>query len=173
MNYFFNFQNLEYKPVQTSKSYASVAILIYENSEILFIKRSYEMPTHKGQIAFPGGRYEQEDKSIVDTATREACEELLIDNSDIEPFGIMNSFDTVEYKFAVYPVLCNLLNKSYSFNKKEVQNAFYVPIDNLMNKNNWNYRGRYEGDWVYHIEDEVLWGATANMVKRLFNLNLA
>ncbi len=85
----------------------------------------------------------------------------------------MNSFDTVEYKFDVYPVLCNLLNKSYSFNKKEVQNVFYVPIDNLMNKNNWNYRGRYEGDWVYHIEDEVLWGATANMVKRLFNLNLA
>ena len=40
-----------------------------------------------------------------------------------------------------------------------------------MNKNNWNYRGRYEGDWIYHIEDEVLWGATANMVK-LFNLNL-
>ena len=131
------------------------------------------MPTHKGQIAFPGGRYEQEDKSIVDTATREACEELLIDTSDIEPFGIMNSFDTVEYKFDVYPVLCNLLNKRYSFNKNEVQNVFYVPIDNLMNKNNWNYRGRYEGDWIYHIEDEVLWGATANMVKRLFNLNLA
>jgi len=173
LNYFFNFQNLEYKPIQTSKSYASVAILIYKNSEILFIKRSYEMPTHKGQIAFPGGRYEQEDKSIVDTATREACEELLIDNSDIEPFGIMNSFDTVEYKFDVYPVLCNLFNKSYSFNKNEVQNVFYVPIDNLMNKNNWNYRGRYEGDWIYHIEDEVLWGATANMVKRLFNLNLA
>jgi len=173
LNYFFNFQNLEYKPIQTSKSYASVAILIYKNSEILFIKRSYEMPTHKGQIAFPGGRYEQEDKSIVDTATREVCEELLIDNSDIEPFGIMNSFDTVEYKFDVYPVLCNLFNKSYSFNKNEVQNVFYVPIDNLMNKNNWNYRGRYEGDWIYHIEDEVLWGATANMVKRLFNLNLA
>ena len=173
MNYFFNFQNLEYKSVQTSKSYASVAILIYKNSEILFIKRSYEMPTHKGQIAFPGGRYEQEDKSIVDTATREVCEELLIDNSDIEPFGIMNSFDTVEYKFDVYPVLCNLFNKSYSFNKNEVQNVFYVPIDNLINKNNWNYRGRYEGDWIYHIEDEVLWGATANMVKRLFNLNLA
>jgi hypothetical protein len=42
----------------------------------------------------------------------------------------------------------------------------------LMNKNNWNYRGRYEGDWIYYIEDEVLWGATANMVKKLFNLNL-
>ena len=46
------------------EKYAAVAILIYKNKEILFIKRSENMPTHKGDIAFPGGKKEDGDVGI-------------------------------------------------------------------------------------------------------------
>ena len=59
------------------EKYAAVAILIYKNKEILFIKRSENMPTHKGDIAFPGGKKEDGDVGIYSTAKREAYEELL------------------------------------------------------------------------------------------------
>ena len=49
------------------EQYAAVAILIYKNKEILFIKRSENMPTHKGHIAFPGGKKEFDDLGIYST----------------------------------------------------------------------------------------------------------
>ena len=57
------------------------------------------MPTHKGHIAFPGGKKEKNDLSIVDTAIREASEELLIDRNLVEPIGQINPVDTIEFKY--------------------------------------------------------------------------
>ena len=78
--------------------YAAVSILVYKEKEVLFIKRSKDMPTHKGHIAFPGGKKEQRDLNIVETAVREASEELLILKNDVEPFGILEPVDTIEFK---------------------------------------------------------------------------
>ena len=68
-----------------------------------------------------GIKKEKNDKSIIHTAVREATEELLISDNLITPFGYIDSVDTVEYKFEVYPILCLLENKPKKFNKNEVQ----------------------------------------------------
>ena len=168
---------LNYKKIDNSlkskkDNYASVAILFYENNEILFIKRSENMPTHKGHIAFPGGKNEKTDKSIVNTAIREATEELLIPENLIIPFGCIDSVDTVEYKFEVFPILCSLKSKPKKFNKDEIQKVLYAKIDDLMNETNWHYRGLYSSDWIFEIDNEILWGATAKMVRSIFSLSL-
>ena len=93
------------------------------------------MPTHKGHIAFPGGKKEEQDLSIVHTAVREATEELLIPDSFITPFGYIDSVDTVEYKFEVFPILCQLKNKPKKLNKNEVQKVLYASVDELKDKN--------------------------------------
>ncbi len=152
--------------------YAAVSILIFEDNEILFIKRSNNLPTHKGHIAFPGGKREKKDDSVVGTALRETSEELLISQSLVSPFGYLDTIDTVEYKFNVFPILCNLKVKPSSFNEKEVQNIFYIPIEDLINIKKWQFRGLYSEDWVFKIEDEILWGATAKITRSLFNLDL-
>ena len=126
-----NYQRISKPHEKNNDDYASVSILIHDEKEIIFIKRSEDLPTHKGHIAFPGGKKEVEDQSIVDTAVREACEELLIDSKTITPIGILKSIDTVEYKFEVYPVVCLISDKPSSFNKSEVQNLYYVPIQEL------------------------------------------
>ena len=102
------FQNLSEPFQELDDDYASVALLIYEEKELIFIKRSEDMPTHKGHIAFPGGKKEAFDQNIIDTAVREASEELLIDSKSITPIGILDPIDTVEYKFPVYPIFCRI-----------------------------------------------------------------
>ena len=145
-------------------------MLIYQDKELVLIKRSEELPTHKGHIAFPGGKKESGDESIVDTAIREACEELLLERESIIPFGMLEPIDTVEYKFEVYPIVCLISDKPSSFNKSEVQNLYYVPIQELEKEKNWVFRGHYDSDWVFDIDGEVLWGATAKMVRNLLNI---
>jgi|TARA_Y100000590_G_scaffold224005_1_gene253358 8-oxo-dGTP pyrophosphatase MutT (NUDIX family) len=164
------YKNLRIPSVKLSKEYASVAMLIYQDKELVLIKRSEELPTHKGHIAFPGGKKESGDESIVDTAIREACEELLLERESIIPFGMLEPIDTVEYKFEVYPILCKLEKKPNSFNTSEVQEVYFVPLEDLQNENNWLFRGHYDTDWIFEIRDEILWGATAKMVRRMFNI---
>ena len=98
---------LNYKKIDDSlkskkNNYASVAVLFIDNNEILFIKRSENMPTHKGHIAFPGGKKEKTDKSVVSTAIREASEELLIPENSITPFGYIDSV-AVSYTHLTLP----------------------------------------------------------------------
>ena len=172
MNIKLNYYELETPHVAIANDYAAVSILIFDKKEILYIKRSNEMPTHIGQIAFPGGKKEEKDIYFVCTAVRESTEELLLNESTIKPFGYLNSIDTVEYKFDVYPVVCHLFEKPKNFNVSEVQEIFFVEIKKLSNPNNWSYRGAYPDDWIFMIGKEILWGATAKITRRLLTLDL-
>ena len=164
------YKKLDSSVENTKNNYASVAVLFFDEVEILFIKRSENMPTHKGHIAFPGGKKEKNDLSIVDTAIREASEELLINRNQVEPIGQINPVDTIEFKYKVYPILCKLSEKPKSYNKNEVQNVFLVPIEDLRNPKNWRFRGIYPDDWIFRIDKETLWGATAKMTRVLLRL---
>ena len=53
-----------------------------------------------------------------------------------------------------------------------MQIVLYAIIDYLMNETNWHYRGFYSNDWIFEIDNEILWGATAKMVRKILNLTL-
>lgn len=166
-----SYKELKVPYTEYNEPYAAVSILIYKEKEILFIKRSNDMPTHKGHIAFPGGKKEKIDLNIVDTAIREAAEELLIDENDVVPLGTLKPVDTIEFKYHVFPVVCSLKRKPDSFNKAEVQDLYFVSIDELSNQQNWRFRGIYPNDWIFKIHNETLWGATAKMTRELLGLS--
>lgn len=166
-----SYKELKVPYTKYNEPYAAVSILIYKEKEILFIKRSNDMPTHKGHIAFPGGKKEKIDLNIVDTAIREAAEELLIDENDVVPLGTLKPVDTIEFKYHVFPVVCSLKRKPDSFNKAEVQDLYFVSIDELSNQQNWRFRGIYPNDWIFKIHNETLWGATAKMTRELLSLS--
>ena len=132
------------------------------------------MPTHKGDIAFPGGKVEEGDEDIISTAIRETCEELLIHEDQINPIGILDSIDTVEFKFKVFPILCELFNVDINtFNKGEVQEVYLVEVNYLKDSSNWHYRGLYDSDWIINIGQDVLWGATAKLTLKLLRLEFS
>ena len=167
-----NFKYLEEPFPIYDEDYASVAILINSKKEILYIKRSDNLPTHKGDIAFPGGKKEESDSDIVTTALREVQEELFLNPSTIRPFGVLDPVDTVEYKFKVFPIVCESFDKPTKINKDEVQDFYLLDISDLDNLNNWEFRGNYDNDWIFKFNDQILWGATAHMTRNLLNLNL-
>ena len=167
-----NFKHLENPFPIYDEDYASVAILINSKKEILYIKRSDNLPTHKGDIAFPGGKKEESDSDIVTTALREVQEELFLNPSTIRPFGVLDPVDTVEYKFKVFPIVCESFDKPTKINKDEVQDFYLLDISDLDNLNNWEFRGNYDNDWIFKFDDQILWGATAHMTRNLLNLNL-
>ena len=167
-----NFKHLEIPFPIYDEDYASVAILINSKKEILYIKRSDNLPTHKGDIAFPGGKKEESDSDIVTTALREVQEELFLNPSTIRPFGVLDPVDTVEYKFKVFPIVCESFDKPTKINKDEVQDFYLLDISDLDNLNNWEFRGNYDNDWIFKFDDQILWGATAHMTRNLLNLNL-
>ena len=110
--------------------------------------------------------------SIVTTALREVQEELFLNPSTIRPFGVLDPVDTVEYKFKVFPIVCESFDKPTKINKDEVQDFYLLGISDLDNLNNWEFRGKYDNDWIFKFDDQILWGATAHMTRNLLNLNL-
>ena len=88
---FFNNLDFRYKP-------SSVFILIFSSKnkdEILFLKRSNNLELHKGEICFPGGSYEDDDRDLLNTAYRELEEEVGIKKSDINALAFLEDLSLI------------------------------------------------------------------------------
>ena len=140
---------------------------------MLFTERSHETPAHPGQISFPGGRVQAEDADALATALRETEEEIGLLRSFIEPIGAWDRYDTIT-GFRVTPIV-GLVEPGFSLtlDPREVASVFEAPLDFLMNPANhekrdaiWQGRTRYY--YVIPYEGHDIWGATAGMVRALW-----
>ncbi len=91
---------------------AAVLIALYESPDgltrLVLTKRPDTMPTHAGHIAFPGGRPDPADKGPLETALREAHEEVGISPEKVDVVGYLPPIHTVEYRLMVVPVVGHL-----------------------------------------------------------------
>ena len=163
-------------PVNARNS--SVLLLIYPNDEgeleILLTLRSHDID-HGGQISFPGGRAD-EGESHVDTALREAREEVGIPRQEISVIGTLTELYIQHSNNHVVPVV-GYLGKppELKLDRREVEEAFSVELDSLLNKKNltvedWdlrNYRFRVP---YWDVHQVPLWGATAMMLSEFLEL---
>jgi 8-oxo-dGTP pyrophosphatase MutT (NUDIX family) len=154
---------------------AAVLVPIYEEagvSKVVLIKRPMTMPTHAGHVAFPGGRPDPSDAGPVDTALREAEEEVGIAPDTVQLLGFLPLVDTVQYRTPVVPVV-GLLDGVPNLrpSEREVDRVFRTSLDDLRVESAWRcetWRGH--AVWFYDLEGDVLWGATAWMVRELLGL---
>jgi 8-oxo-dGTP pyrophosphatase MutT (NUDIX family) len=144
---------------------------------VLLTQRSSKLRVHAGQVSFPGGRMERSDPDIVATALREAHEEVGIHPDTVEVAGYLDPAPTVT-GYAVTPVV-GLLEQSVSISidPGEVEAAFEVPLDFLLDKANQRNNVRvFEGVELQIVEflydDRRIWGATASMIVQLRNILL-
>jgi 8-oxo-dGTP pyrophosphatase MutT (NUDIX family) len=163
-------------PPDKAEPAAVLIPLIMEEGEwkLLFIKRTHQPEDrHSGQIAFPGGRADEQDKNLLNTALRESAEEIGIDPGDVEILGQSCPITTVtNYKISPF---VGILPWPYPLrlSKVEVEKSFLIPLDWLKDPNNreekiWQSRSRPGLDlpviFFQEFAGEVLWGATAQMV---------
>ena len=158
---------------------AAVLVPLYDDASgitrVILTKRPMTMPTHAGHLAFPGGRPDDGDGGPVGTALREAEEEVGLDPASVHVLGFLPAIHTIEYSLMVVPVVGWVaevpeLNPS----PREVDLVLEPPLDHFFEADRWRFeKWREHKVWFFDIEGEVLWGATAHMVRQLVGLEPA
>ena len=166
---------------------AAVLIPLVMRNELMLLltQRTTNLSTHSGQVAFPGGRSDACDIDAVDTALREATEEVGLPRSHAEVLGTLPVYVTGT-AFSVTPVVA-LIRPGFVLqpNPAEVADVFEVPLAYLMNPaNHRRHAVEFDGinrEWlsmpyldqaVRHsdgqFQERFIWGATAGMLRNLY-----
>ena len=142
---------------------------------ILFTKRTDTVEHHKGQISFPGGKKESTDSDLLQTALREAYEEIGLDPESVDVLGELDDELTFVTNYLVTP-FAGYIQYPYpvKLSENEVEKVIEVPISALLDKANFREETETEGDitypaYFYHYGEDVIWGATARILKRFFD----
>lgn len=158
---------------------SSVLLLIFPNAkqelELILTLRTSDI-NHGGQLSCPGGRSEQEETEI-QTALREAQEEIGINPNDVRIAGKLSKLYVSHSKSYVTPVIGFLdYTPKLNLNPAEVEEAFSVELDSLVDKKNltvedWDLRDQDTYRVPYWDVHRVpLWGATAMMLSEFLEL---
>lgn len=149
-----------------------VPVVAREQLTVLLTVRTDHLPTHAGQVAFPGGKVEKVDSGPIATALREAQEEIGLDARYIEPIGFLDSYRSGT-GFHIMPLVA-LVEPSFTLtpDPSEVADTFEVPLSFLMDTANHQrhmreWRGRLRHFYAIPFGDRYIWGATAGMIKNL------
>ena len=159
------------------KKYRNSAVLIPlirkgQDIQIILTQRSNNLPSHAGQISFPGGKVDAKDKSPVDTAYREAKEEIGLSRGEIEHLGYLD-ITTTGTNFMILPVVASISNNFIpKLNNDEVESLVYLPLNYIADTNNLKLMNRkINGEdrtfFVYEYDSYFIWGATARLLKAL------
>jgi 8-oxo-dGTP pyrophosphatase MutT (NUDIX family) len=140
--------------------------------DIILTKRSSALKHHPGQIAFPGGKFDNNDGDLATTALRESFEEISLPSAQVKLLGALPAHQTVT-GFLVKPFI-GWIDTPVLFAPEpgEVSEVFRVPADYLLNSANYFVEGRYwRGQmrkyYVVPYGPYYIWGATARMLRAL------
>ena len=156
---------------------AAVLIPVQERQDgdyVVLTKRADHLPTHKGQIAFPGGRVGAGDADIFATALRESHEEIGIDPRQVKILGRLDEF-TAGYGLVVTPVVGVIpADCEFRLDPKETTAVASVPIRALMERVNFTLDDRLSpgGHPSYHfyVNGWDVWGVTARIIVQFLEL---
>lgn len=158
---------------------AAVLVPIIRRGESIvlgYTLRPDEMPTHAGQISFPGGRRDPDDLDLVATALREAEEELGIAREQVEVLGKLDDVPT-PVGFVITPVVGWLVDPpAFVVDEREVYEYFEVDLEEIIDPANFADRGERDIAGVtypvpeFHVVGRRIWGATARITQRLLQV---
>ena len=151
-----------------------VPIVVGPDLSLLLTRRTSHLSNHAGQISFPGGRAEASDADAVDTALREASEEIGLAREQVEVIGYLPKYFTVT-RYEVTPVVA-LVHPPFALtpDPNEVAEAFEVPLEFILDPANHQKRSRpWEGRtrhfYAMPYGRHFIWGATAGMLRNLYH----
>ncbi len=166
--------------VKRAKKSAVLILLYHENDtlKIIYIRRSFYVGIHAGQIAFPGGRYEETDPDLKYTALREIEEEIGIENDKIEVIGRITDIYVPPSNFMISVFVGYMSEKPvFRIDEREVAEAIAVDINDfyasdvirekefVVPSNNYSVKAPY-----YKVKNAEIWGATAMVTTELLDL---
>ena len=143
------------------------------NPEIIFTQRSTKLSTHSGEVSFPGGKWDEQDKNLFETALRESNEEINLNIEDVVLAGSLN-YLVSKHKIEVNPYVGLITKKQNLVDNDEIEKIFTVPLEFLTDKKNAKLhkierknRNVIVPSWVYN--DQIIWGLTAMITADFVN----
>jgi 8-oxo-dGTP pyrophosphatase MutT (NUDIX family) len=133
---------------------------------LVFLRRAETLRRHGGQVAFPGGKRDPEDASLLHTALREAGEEVGVAAHAIDVLGRLDDYVTMT-GFVITPFVGWIAGDTpLEPNPDEVARIFYAPLSRFVEAPN-ERRAQFFDRFGYTIDGEFLWGATAAITRAL------
>ena len=142
---------------------------------LVLTRRRPDLRSHPGQISFAGGRVEAGERPV-DAALREAAEEIGLDPASVTVLGNGPTFYVPPSRFWVVPVVARWHTPHpLTPEPREVAEVLHVGLDTLTDERRWRHTplGPREGStWAWQLDDDLLWGATALVVRMLLDATL-
>ncbi len=170
-------QNKYLSPENYNPKKSAVMILLFPHDDIIktvFIERPIYDGVHSGQVAFPGGKFEDADIDLQQTALRETFEEIGVDPDKIEVIGQLTDLYINPSNFLVSPFIGYIKEcPDFILNTREVQkivvyNLFDLNNEAIKSKKEITFSGGFKLKTPYYeIEGLTVWGATAMMISEL------
>lgn len=163
-------------PVPETWKPASVLVPLINRAPgmtVLLTQRTADMPSHAGQIAFPGGRRQASDADAAATALRETEEEVGIPARFIDVIGAVDLYRTGT-GFEITPIV-GIVTPGFTVraDPREVADVFEVPLEHFLDEVNHKidsrqWQGKERRYYAMPYGDRYIWGATAGMLKNLY-----
>ena len=171
----------DYSPRIINAPLPKAAVLIpvtnHSQPEIILTRRASHMSTHSGEVAFPGGKQDDTDNSLIDTALRESQEEIGLMPEDVQVIG---QVETVISRFGieVTPIVGVVeASTELTANAAELDRIFRVPLQFFLDKQNLKYDSLKDQGLAYQMpsfqyQEYRIWGLTAMMLVDFLNVTL-
>lgn len=155
---------------------AGVLVPLYERDgelHVVFTKRRDDLRRHPGEISFPGGRRDDTDSDLSETALREAEEEIGLPRSDVEILGALQPTPTIATGYSVYPFV-GLIDAGHEWklSPREVAEVIELSLSDLRagyGRRRLLRRGLPIRTDTYLVGEHMIWGATARILGDLFD----
>lgn len=146
--------------------------------EVVLTRRSRDLASHRGEIAFPGGRAEP-GEGLREAALRESTEEVGLDRAHATIVGELAPMATVVSASYIVPVVARLAPAAAALApaSAEVERVLRVPLRELVRPDTyreelWRLPDRELRLHFFYLDDETVWGATARVLHQLLGLAL-
>ncbi len=155
---------------------AAVLVPLYMQAgqlHAVFTKRRDDLRRHPGEISFPGGRYDEGEASLTDTALREAEEEIGLPPEAVEILGALQPTPTIATGYAIYPFVGMIdAGRTWTLSAREVSEVLELSLAELstgFGRRRLVRRGLPIRTDTYLVGDHLIWGATARILADLFD----
>ena len=156
-----------------------VMLLLYPHNGDIYLplmKRPTYAGAHSGQVSFPGGKFEQEDVDLRNTALRETEEEIGVRSENIKVIGSLSELFIIASNFKVYPSVGFIKERPVFIpDAVEVESVLEVSLSQLRDTSRRGVEKMTFGNYTIHspyfdVEGHVVWGATAMMLSEFLDV---
>jgi len=166
--------------IPNAKKSAVMILFFHEDNDLkmIVIRRSKYVGIHSGQIAFPGGRFEEEDKDVRTTALREIHEEIGIPDEKIEIIGRLSDIYVPPSNFLISVFVGYLSERPiYKIQEREVDEIIEIPFDDFYKPDVIKEKDFYVNSIkavsmapYFDVTNAEIWGASAMVISELLDI---